>query len=390
MNRVIHLSMLAAVCIALLLCISNTGYTKQTQTGKDEVQLTKKSFGTTPEGRQVDLYTFENSAGMKVSIMTYGGIITKIITPDKNGELDDITLGFDSLEGYLEDHPYFGALVGRYGNRIAEGKFTLNGKEYTLAQNNGPNALHGGEEGFDKKVWQAKEIEQDELPALELTYLSEDAEEGYPGNLKCKVIYSLNNDNELQIEYFAETDEPTPVNLTNHAYFNLGGHTNSRNILNHMMLLNADRFTPVDDTLIPNGELQSVKGSPMDFTTPHAIGKRINSDYEQIGKGGGYDHNFVLNKSGDSMTFGGRVCDPNSGRLLEFYTTQPGVQFYTGNFLDGTLTGKNDVVYKHRYGFCLETQHFPDSPNQPNFPSTILKPGETYHHITVYKFLPKW
>jgi aldose 1-epimerase len=323
---------------------------------------------------------------MKVGIITYGGIIVTLETPDKNGTIDDITLGFDSLDGYLQDHPYFGAIVGRYGNRIAKARFTLDGKEYSLAVNNGPNALHGGLQGFDKKVWKAETITQDGIPALKLYYLSKDGEEGYPGNLKTTVIYSLNNENELKIEYFAETDKATPLNLTNHAYFNLAGHRQLQSIANHVLTLHADRFTPVDESLIPTGELRNVKGTPMDFTEPKKIGERIDADDEQIRFGGGYDHNFVLNKKGASLTLGGRVHEPTSGRVLEFFTTQPGVQFYTGNFLDGTLKGKGGKVYEHRFGFCLETQHFPDSPNQPNFPTTILKPDETYHHSTVYKF----
>lgn len=350
------------------------------------VSMKKDAFGKTADGKQVDLYTFTNANGVEVRIMTYGGIVVSIKTPDKDGQFADISLGFDSLDGYLGKHPYFGALVGRYGNRIAKGKFTLDGKEYTLAVNNDVNALHGGLKGFDKQVWDAKEITVKGLPALELTYLSKDGEEGYPGNLKCKVIYSLSNDNELKIEYFAETDKATPLNLTNHAYFNLAGEGNGT-ILDHVLMLKADKCTPVDKTLIPTGELRPVKGTPLDFTTPTRIGDRIDAtDDEQIQFGGGYDHNFVLNNQSGKLELGGRVTEPTTGRVMEFFTTQPGVQFYTGNFLDGTVIGKGGKAYQKRFGFCLETQHYPDSPNHPEFPSCILKPGEKYHQVTVYKF----
>ncbi len=353
----------------------------------DGIKLNQAPFGKTEDGTDVDLYTLENANGVKIGIMTYGGIIQTIQAPDKEGNMDDITLGFDTLEGYLAGHPYFGALVGRYANRIANGKFTLNGKEYSLFINNGPNALHGGEQGFDKKVWDADIVDLDGIPGLKLTYVSEDEEEGYPGTLISNVFYSLNNDNELKIEYMAVTDQATVLNLTNHAYFNLGGHKNMEEITDHVLTLNADLTTPVDETLIPTGEIVSVKNSPFDFTTPHPIGERIDAEHDQITKGGGYDHNFVLNKPEVGvMTFGGRVVDPESGRVLEFHTTQPGVQFYTGNFLDGSLKGKNGQLYKHRFGFCLETQHFPDSPNQPHFPSVVLNPDEQYHQVTIYKF----
>ncbi len=389
MNTSVRIMYRFGLLLILGLYIHDSGYCFQSNTEKEGIQLDKRAFGQTPAGEKVDLYTFKNSSGVKVEIMTYGGIIILIEAPDKKGKVEDITLGFESLDKYIEGHPYFGAIVGRYGNRIGDAKFTINGKVYTLAKNNGPNSLHGGEEGFDKKVWDVEEIIQGGIPALKLTYLSKDGEEGYPGNLKCTVIYSLNDDNELKIEYLAETDKPTHVNLTNHAYFNLNGHEDMNDILNHIMLLNADRFTPVDETLIPTGELRSVAGTPMDFTKPKKIGKDIESDYKQIEIGGGYDHNFVLNKEeSGALTFGGRVFEPNSGRVLEFYTTQPGIQFYTGNFLNGNEEGKGQV-YRKRYGFCLETQHFPDSPNKPEFPSTLIKPGEKYHQITIYKFLPK-
>ncbi len=367
-----------------------TDLNDSSQAAEGLVAVAKEPFGETEDGQNVSLYTFANQNNVTVKIMTYGGIVTSIVVPDKEDNFEDIALGFNSLDKYLSGHPYFGAIVGRYGNRIASGKFTIDGEEYSLAANNGPNALHGGEEGFDKKVWNAKIIKDSNLPVLELAYTSEHGEEGYPGELKCRVLYSLNNENELKIEYFAETDRATPVNLTNHSYFNLHGHENMESIEGHMLMLNAAAFTPVDETLIPTGEIRPVTGTPFDFTEMTRIGKRINAGNQQIEYGGGYDHNFVLNKeSKGEVSFGGRVHEPDSGRMLEFHTTQPGVQFYTGNFLDGTLEGKKGVIYKKRYGFCLETQHFPNSPNQPEFPSTILRPSETYHHTTIYTFKVK-
>ncbi len=351
---------------------------------ESQMDIQVKPFGKTPDGEQVELYTLTNANGVKTEIMTYGGIVVSLEVPDRKGNLDDVVLGYDNLGGYVENNPYFGALVGRYGNRIDKGKFTLNGKEYTLAVNNGPNHLHGGLKGFDKVVWDAEKVQTGDAVGVRLSYLSEDGEEGYPGNLDCTVTYTLTNDNELKIDYKATTDKPTVVNLTHHSYFNLTGC--ERDILDHEMMLNADRFTPVDEGLIPTGELRPVQGTVMDFTTPTPIGARIDSDYQQIEYGGGYDHNWVLNKDGRDMTPAARVYEPTTGRVMEVFTTEPGVQFYSGNFLDGTITGKDDTVYKHRYGFCLETQHFPDSPNKPQFPSVVLRPGETYTHTTVYKF----
>jgi aldose 1-epimerase len=348
--------------------------------------ITKSAFGQTAEGTPVDLFTLTNANGIVVKITNYGGIVTSILAPDKNGQMADIVLGFDSLAPYLKTHPFFGALVGRYGNRIAKGKFTLDGKEYTLAANNMGNHLHGGLKGFDKKVWTAEIIEGD-LPALKLNYLSKDMEEGYPGNLDVEVVYTLTNDNELKIEYTATTDKKTVVNLTNHSYFNLTG--GRQDILGHVLMLNADRFVPVDETLIPTGELAPVAGTPFDFTTPTAVGERVDADHPQIQFGRGYDHCWVLNKQGDEMSLLGSVYEPNSGRYLEAFTTEPAVQFYCGNFLDGSLTGKGGVKYDRRYGLCLETEHYPDSPNQPDFPSTVLNPGETYETATVYKFSVK-
>lgn len=349
------------------------------------MDVQKEIFGKLPDGRQVELYTLTNANGARARIMTYGGILVSLEVPDRSGRLDDVTLGFDNLQAYLKGHPYFGALVGRYGNRIGKGAFTLDGVTYQLAKNNDENHLHGGIKGFDKVLWDAEPAKEDNAVGVRLSYLSKDGQENYPGNLACTVIYTLTNDDELKISYQATTDKATPINLTHHSYFNLAGQGNS-DILGHEMMLNADRFTPVDKGLIPTGELRPVKGTPMDFTEPTAIGARIEQDDEQLKFGGGYDHNWVLNKNDDSLTLAARVYEPTTGRVMEVYTTEPGIQFYSGNFLDGTITGKGARVYKHRYGFCLETQHFPDSPNKPNFPSVILRPGEKYTHLTVFKF----
>jgi aldose 1-epimerase len=340
----------------------------------------KESFGKTPEGKKVDLYKLNNANGLKVEIMTYGGTVTSLHIPDKNGNFADIALGYDNLDDYIKANPYFGSLIGRYGNRIAKGKFSIDGVEYTLATNNGENHLHGGIKGFDKVVWDAKPIEVTDGVALKLTYLSKDGEEGYPGNLNCTVIYTLTNKNELKIDYEAETDKPTILNLTNHTYFNLAGH-NSGDILGHELMLNANLYTPVDEGLIPTGEIVSVKGTPMDFTKPTAIGARI----KQVGGDPiGYDHNYVLNSSG-SLALAASVYEPKSGRVMEIYTTEPGIQFYSGNFLDGTNKGKG-AVYNQYQGFCLETQHFPDSPNKSHFLPVVLRPGEKYKHLAVFKF----
>lgn len=347
------------------------------------MNITQQPYGKTREGTPVDLFTLTNQAGLEVAITSYGGIVVSILAPDRVGNRAEVTLGFNSLEDYLQPHPYFGALVGRFANRIAGGKFTLNGQEYTLALNNGPNHLHGGLQGFDKKVWAARPFEQAGAAGLTLQYLSPDGEEGYPGNLDVTVVYTLTAQNELKIEYRATTDRPTIINLTNHTYFNLAG---QGDILGHQMMIKAGRFTPINQNLIPTGTLQSVSGTPLDFTQPALIGARINQADEQLERAGGYDHNFVLDAAGDLSVLAARVVEPQSGRTLEVYTTQPGMQFYSGNFLDGTLTGKGGVVYHKRTGFCLETQHFPDSPNQPNFPTVVLNPGQEYHHTTVYKF----
>jgi aldose 1-epimerase len=346
----------------------------------EAASISRKPWGKTPSGEQVDLYTMKNARGAEIRITSFGGIVVSWTAPDRKGQIADVVLGFDSLDGYLKEHPYFGAIVGRYGNRIAKGRFKLNGVEYKLATNNGENHLHGGIKGFDKAVWKAKEARG----ALELSYLSKDGEEGYPGNLSATITYTLGEDNELRIDYHATTDKPTVLNLTNHSYFNLAGQGEG-DILGHRITLHADRFTPVDAGLIPTGELKPVAGTPFDFRTPHAIGERINANDEQLARGKGYDHNFVLNGQAGTLRPAARVVEPKSGRVLEILTTEPGVQFYTGNFLDGTLRGKGGKVYRQRYGFCLETQHFPDSPNQPAFPSTVLKPGDHYRTTTVYR-----
>lgn len=338
--------------------------------------ITKKDWGEV-DGKKVYLYTLENKNGTTVTISNYGGTVTSFVTQDKNGNKSSIIIGFDSLQSYLQHPPYFGALIGRYGNRIGNAKFTLDGITYKLAANDGRNHLHGGLKGFDKVVWDAA-IPNDSVPSLTLKYLSKDGEEGYPGNLNVTIQYTLNNDDGLEIEYNAETEKATPVNLTNHSYFNLTGDV-SNTILNHTLMIDADNYTPVDTTLIPTGEIKSVKGTPFDFTTAQKIGKDIDSVK------GGYDHNWVLNKKDTSLQKVAEVSDSISGRTLEVYTTQPGLQFYTGNFLDGKFTNRDGKPLKIHTALCLETQHFPDSPNKPNFPSTILKPGEKYHAVTIYK-----
>jgi aldose 1-epimerase len=350
-------------------------------------QVTKESFGTV-DGQGVDLYTLKNRNGMEAKITNYGGIVTSLKVPDKNRKFDDVVLGFNDLDSYLKGHPYFGAAIGRYGNRIAKGRFTLNGVEYKLAVNNGENHLHGGIKGFDKVVWTAAEEKSQAGPAIRMTYLSKDGEEGYPGNLSVTMVYTLTNKNELRIDYIATTDKDTVLNLTHHSYFNLDGEGNG-DILNHRLMLNAGRFTPTDAGSIPTGELRSVTGTPFDFSKPTALGVRINQDEEQLKLGNGYDHNFVVNGRVGTLRQAARVSAPISGRVMEVWTTEPGVQLYTGNFLDGTLTGKSGKIYQRRYGFCLETQHYPDSPNKPNFPTTTLKKGIPFHSTTIYRFSAK-
>lgn len=371
----------ALVGLAIFSCSKTKNEEKMIST------ISKEAFGTLPDGQQADLYTLTNANGMTVNITNYGGIITKLTAPDKNGQWADVVLGFDSLAPYLSGHPFFGALVGRYGNRIAKGKFKLNGQEYSLAINNGPNALHGGTKGFDKVIWKATEIKQDSVVGLQLEYTSKDMEEGYPGNLTVKVVYTLDNENALTIDYTASTDKPTVVNLTNHSYFNLTGL--KRDILDHEVTIESDSIVPVDTTLIPTGKLRAVEGTPFDFRKATKVGAGIDkTDDEQIKAGGGYDHCWVLKRSGDGLVQFATVKDPESGRVMEVFTTEPGVQFYTGNFLDGKLTGKG-ATYSKRFGLCLETEHYPDSPNQPQFPTTTLNPGETYKTTTKYKFSAK-
>lgn len=333
------------------------------------------------------MYTLTNANGMEVDAMNYGGIIVSIRVPDRKGQFADVVLGHENLEGYVPNPPYLGAIVGRYANRIANGTFTLDGKTYTLPKNDGPNTLHGGtEKTFNKVVWDAEPLKG--KAGVTFTYLSKDGDDGWPGNLKVRVTYTLTNDNSIVIDYEATTDKATPINLSQHSYFNLAGE-GTGDILNHELTLNADRFTPVDKALIPTGELRPVKGTPMDFMASTKVGARIDDDYEQLVLGHGYDHNWVINRNGAGLVLAARMYEPTSGRVLEVSTTQPGVQFYTGNFLDGSVTGKQGHVYKRRYGFCLETQHFPDSPNHPDFPNTILRPGKAFRETTVFKFSTK-
>jgi aldose 1-epimerase len=349
--------------------------------------ISKEVFGKLPDGKTADLYTLTNANGMVVKISNYGGIITQIMAADKDGKWADVVLGFDSLSTYLKGHPFFGALVGRYGNRIAKGKFTLEGKEYSLPINNGPNSLHGGIKGFDKVLWETTEVKKDSIVGLELKYTSADGEEGFPGKLDVKVTYTLSNDNGLQIDYEATTDKATVINLTNHSYFNLSGL--KRDILNQEVSIKSDSIVPVDGTLIPTGKLRAVAGTPFDFRQPTVVGKGIDKiEDEQIKNGGGYDHCWVINRTESGLIPFATVRDPESGRFMEVSTTEPAVQFYTGNFLDGSLKGKN-ATYNKRFGLCLETEHYPDSPNQPQFPSTVLKPGETYKTSTKYTFSVK-
>ena len=345
--------------------------------------ISKAEFGKLPDGRTAHIYTLINRRGMKARITNYGGIVVSLTAPDRKGKMADVVLGYNNLADYVKATPYFGAIAGRYANRIAGGKFTLDGTTYTLATNNGPNHLHGGKVGFDKKLWDAKTRLTMRGPELDLRYLSINTEEGYPGNLWTHIIYTLTNDNELRLDYSAMTDKPTVLNLTHHSYFNLRGEGNG-DILGHHLMLNADRFTPIDSTSIPTGKLQSVRGTPFDFRAYHAIGQRINADNLQLKNGKGYDHNFVLN--GKGFRTAARVYEPTTGRTMTVSTTEPGVQLYSGNFLDATNIGKSGVPYKFRTGFCLETQHFPDSPNHPKFPTTTLRPGKVYRQTTIYRF----
>jgi aldose 1-epimerase len=343
-------------------------------------------FGTTPDGAPVRLYTLRNTNGMEAKIMNYGGIIQSLKVPDRDGKLGDVVLGYDSLDGYLTNSPYFGAMIGRYGNRIARGRFTLDGVSYQLATNNGVNSLHGGVKGFDKVIWQAKPGSSDLGPTLELTYVSHDGEEGFPGTLSIKAVYTLTADNGIRLDYTATDDKDTIVNLTQHSYWNLAG---QGDILGHEVYINADKFTPVDSTLIPTGDIKDVTGTPFDFRTPTTIGARIGQDDEQLKFGNGYDHNWVINHPMGELGLDARVTEPTTGRVLEVWSTEPGLQFYSGNFLDGTVTGKGGRVYQFRNAFVMEPQHYPDSPNHDNFPSVVLHPGDTYHNTIIYRFSVK-
>jgi len=347
--------------------------------------MRKRPFGTLPDGRRVGLFVLENSNGCSASVTDFGATVTSLVVPDNRGRPSDIVLGFDTLDSYLAGHPYLGSTIGRFGNRIADGRFTLDGHDYHLARNNGPNHLHGGVIGFGMNLWRATKDTSSDVQQLELTHISPDGDEGYPGRLEASVTFTLTDADELRIDYLATTDRPTIVNLTNHSYFNLAD-PGSGCILNHEIVINADRFTPVNADLIPTGEIRPVDGTPMDFRRMTPIGSRIDDDDEQLRLSNGYDHNWVLNRSSEEPTLAAKVHEPKSGRVLEVLTTEPGVQFYTGNFLDGSFFGEAGRPYGRRSGFCLETQHFPDSPNQPDFPSTILRPGETYRSTTIYRF----
>ena len=372
----------------LLLGVATAMFTEKTsskpQTTKSAVE--KRSFGKTPEGAAIDLYVLKNKNGVEVEVITFGATLVSLKAPDRSGNMADVVLGYKDLDGYVNDKAYLGATVGRYANRIANGRFTLDGKAYELPRNDGPNTLHGGVKGFNKRIWTAHEVSSPNGQAVRFSYLSKDGKEGFPGNLKAKVTYSLNNDNTLRIEYSTTTNKTTVMNLTNHAYFNLAGE-GSGDILSHELTLHADRFTPVSSTLIPTGELRAVKGTPFDFTTATAIGARIEQDDEQLKFGKGYDHNWVLKRTKVAApVLAAEAHEPKSGRLLQVSTTEPGIQVYTGNFLDGSIQGKSGAAYNRRSAFCLETQHYPDSPNHPDFPSTVLKPGQRFHSVTIYKF----
>ena len=377
----------ASLSLALLAgCASNKGCCPTTTACCADTTVTKSAFGTA-NGQAVDLYTLKNKHGAVAKIMTYGGIVQSLKVPDKNGKLVDVTLGYDNLDGYVANNPYFGALIGRYGNRIGAGKFTLNGTSYTLATNNGPNHLHGGLKGFDKRVWTAKPLKRDGGAALQLTYRSVDMEEGYPGNLDVTAVYALTDENELKVTFVAKTDKDTVVNLTHHSYFNLSG---GGTILDHLCYINADKTTPVDSVLITTGEMKPVAGTPFDFRTPTTIGERIDAADTVLQYGPGYDHNWVINqKQPGQVTLQARVTSPKTGIAMEVLSDEPCLQFYAGNFLDGTITGKAGQVYQRRNGFCMEPQHAPDSPNKPNWPSVVLKPGQTFHNTIIYKFTAK-
>lgn len=394
--RVSNLTGLLCVCLILplgLSCQPQPGTNKEvsSENRSGQMSIKRRDFGKTNQGEPVELYTLTNNKGMVAKIMTYGAILTELHVPDKNGKDADIVLGFDNLDQYLKGHPFFGAIAGRYANRIAKGQFELDGQTYHLPINNGPNTLHGGTRGFDKYVWKARPIQSigtgdtgaNDCVGVELSMTSPDGDQGFPGTLNATVTYTLKNDNSLTLDYKATTDKDTVVNLTNHSYFNLAGES-SGTIEDQIMQINGDYYTPVDATQIPTGEIAPVKGTVFDFTKPTVIGARINE--VPGGPPTGYDHNYCLNSQNGSLALAARAKDPKSGRVLEVFTTQPGVQFYTGNFLDGKLTGIGGKKYEAHDAFCLETQHYPDSPNHPKFPTTELKPGQTYHQVTVFKF----
>jgi aldose 1-epimerase len=388
-TRSISLIVLAAALPLVSLVAAGCGSATSTpEKTKDSMEtsprLTSEPFGRTADGRGIDLITIRNAKKTEIRFMTYGGIVLSIKTADKDGALDDVTLGYDTAEPYFNNSTYFGALIGRYANRIAKAKFTLDGKTYTLPANNGVNSLHGGK-GWDTMLWTAEPFQHADGVGAVLTLTSPDGDQGYPGEVKAKVTYTLTEANEFKVSYEATTSKPTVINLTQHTYFNLAG-AKANDILGHQLMINADRYTPVDDTLIPTGELAPVDGTPFDFRKETAIGARINDKNEQLTRGKGYDHNWVLNRTGAGLEPAAHVTEPLTGRTLDITTTEPGIQFYSGNFLDGTIKGKGGKVYVQRGGFCLETQHFPDSPNQPKFPSTVLKPGETYRSETIFKF----
>jgi aldose 1-epimerase len=383
LSRFLRITCVLALGVVLL--AAGAACSREPTMSQAASRLSLEPFGLSPAGEPVDLITLVNSQGVEARVMTYGGIIVSLKTPDRNGRLDDIVLGHDDVAGYVASASYFGAIVGRYANRIALGRFTLDGREYRLATNNGPNHLHGGVRGWDKVVWQADPFNDERGVGVVLAHTSPDGNEGYPGTVRARVTYTLKDTNELEVDYSATTDAPTVINLSQHTYFNLAGSAVPP-VLDHRVTIHANRYTPVDAGLIPTGELAGVEGTPFDFRTATPIGARIEQPHEQLQRGRGYDHNFVLTRTTSGLAPAAAVREPSSGRTLEVLTTEPGLQFYTGNFLDGTVKGKGGVTYGHRTGFCLETQHFPDSPNRPDFPSTTLGPGETYRSTTVFRF----
>ena len=385
MSRSLMLSGVAAIAALTIAAAGCSREDAPMPEQQNKPRVTKVPFDRTPDGQLVEIVTLRSPIGVEMTVLTYGGIIATLKTPDRSGALDDIVLGFDKLESYIKESPYFGCLIGRYGNRIAKGKFTLDGTPYTLATNNGPNHLHGGIKGWDKVIWASEPFQNATSSGVALTYTSKDGEEGYPGTVKAKVTYTLTDMGQLVVDYSATTDKATVINLTQHSYFNLAG-SKANDILGHELMLNAPQYTPVDATLIPTGEIASVEGTPLDFRTSTKIGARINDTHQQMKFGEGYDHNFVLARTGPGLVEAAKVIEPVTGRTMTISTTEPGIQFYSGNFLKGDLKGKGGRVYPQRSGFCLETQHYPDSPNHANFPSTVLRPGEEYKSQTVFTF----